>query len=397
MIKTKNYLAALIAAASLSMAVLSASADDQHGDLDGDGRISKSDCQILRDYLLTNRSDIYSQAADMDGDYCLTAKDLAAMKRQILNPSQGGPQQTEPQQTEPQQTEPQQTEPQQTQPSPSGQTNASEYMKKIRDSYVTDVPQNMIAERGGDLQHISYFSKQINREKGAFVWTPPGYDPSQKYPVMYVNHGIHGNEFSMIGDFSIVESATGLIKSGEAVPMIIVFTSMYTNPNSDTCAGITAEEEPFYDAFLEDLTECLMPYVAEHYPIKSGRENTAIGGFSMGGRESLYIGVSRPDLFGYIAASSPAPGVTPAVDQFFAHPGSMSEDQFRFSAPYEPYVLMIAGGTADGMVNVAPENYSKLLTKNGCDHIFISVPGGGHDGSVGVPLFYNFIRSLFKA
>ena len=117
----------------------------------------------------------------------------------------------------------------------------------------------------------------------------------------------------------------------------------------------------------------------------------------MGGRESLYIGVSRPDLFGYIVATSPAPGVFPAQDQFFDHPGSMSAEQFRISAPYEPYLLMIAGGTADGMVNVAPENYSKQLTANGTDHFFISIPGGGHDGTTGEPLFYNFIRALFKA
>lgn len=179
--------------------------------------------------------------------------------------------------------------------------------------------------------------------------------------------------------------------------MILVFTSMYTNPDKDNCDGITLEEEPFYDAFLEDLTDCLMPYIAEHYPIKTGRENTAVAGFSMGGRESLYIGVSRPDLFGYIAATSPAPGVFPAKDQFFDHPGSMPAEQFKISAPYEPYLLMIAGGTDDKMVNVAPENYSKMLTQNGTEHIYISVPGGQHDGTTGIPLFYNFIRALFKA
>lgn len=114
----------------------------------------------------------------------------------------------------------------------------------------------------------------------------------------------------MLGDFRILESATTLIAAGEAVPMIIVFTFMYTNPNKDNCDGITPDEVPYYDAFLDDLTDSLMPYIESHYSCKTGRENTAIGGFSMGGRESLYIGIMRPDLFGYIAASSPAPGVT---------------------------------------------------------------------------------------
>ncbi|MBR5371462.1 MAG: hypothetical protein IK130_04535 [Oscillospiraceae bacterium] len=370
----KKGLAALFAAMTLTAAPLSVWADVSH-DLDGNGALDKSDCTLLCDYLLTNRQDIASQQADWDGDYALTAKDLTLMKRELLKPKQ---------------------DPQNPQ-DPQTHVSGSEYMAQVRSNYVTEVPQDILNAKGGELQHITYFSTKANKEKGSFVWLPPGFDASQKYPVFYVNHGIQGSEYSMLGDFKILESAAGLIQKGEAVPMIIVFTFMYTNPNKDNCSGITADEEPFYDAFLEDLTDCLMPYIAEHYPVKTGRENTAVGGFSMGGRESLYIGVSRPDVFGYIAATSPAPGVTPAVDQFFAHPGSMSEDQFRIDAPYEPYLLMIAGGTADGMVNVSPENYSKLLTKNGTDHIFISVPGGGHDGSTGIPLFYNFIRALFKA
>ena len=59
--------------------------------------------------------------------------------------------------------------------------------------------------------------------------------------------------------------------------------------------------------------------------------------------------------------------------------------------------LMIAGGTADTMVGDFPEQYHKLFERNQTDHIWISVPGGGHDGGVGAPLFYNFIRALFKA
>ena len=368
--KTIALVCAALTAAAFPFSVYAAAHD-----LDGNGQFNRNDCAVLTDYLLTNRRDIASQEADRDADYCLTAKDLTLMKREILR---GGQQNPNPQ-------------------NPEVHVNASEYMEKVRSSFVLDVPQDILNAKGGELQHITYFSTKANKEKGAFIWTPPGYDPAQQYPVFYVNHGIQGSEYSMLGDFKILESAAGLIQKGEAVPMLIVFTFMYTNPDRDNCAGITADEEPFYDAFLGDLTECLMPYIAEHYPVKSGRENTAIGGFSMGGRESLYIGVSRPDLFGYIAATSPAPGVTPATDQFFEHPGSMPEDKFRIDPPYEPYLLMIAGGTDDGMVHVAPGNYSKLLTKNGTDHIYVSIQGGGHDGKTGIPLFYNFIRALFKA
>ena len=371
-------LSALLCLPALS-ALPAAAFDRTRGDLDRNGQHDRGDCGILCDWLVNGRTDLDGALADIDADGRITVKDLSALKQMILYPEQEQPQQPE--------------QPEQ----PQTHTNASDYMAAVRSSYVTEVPQEILTAEGGELQHITYFSQLANKEKGAFVWLPPAYDASQSYPVMYVNHGIFGNEFSMIADFNIVNSAAGLIQKGEAVPMIIVFTSMYTNPNKDNCDGITAEEEPFYDCFLEDLTECLMPYVQTHYPVKTGRENTAVAGFSMGGRESLYIGIKRADLFGYIAASSPAPGVVPAEDQFCYHPGSMTEAEFRTEAPNNPYLLMIAGGTADGMVQDSPEKYHNLLTANGTEHIWISVPGGGHDGSVGVPLFYNFIRALFKA
>lgn len=358
-----------------SMTSFSAAAEGQRGDLDHSGQTDRNDAVALQEYLLGRRGDLNGYDADLDGNGMLSSADLSLLKAEILNPT---PQQPE-------------------NPQPSGNTDTAAYMEKVRSSYVTDVPQDILSARGGELSHITYFSKKANKEKGAHVWLPPHYDPSQKYPVFYVNHGIQGNEFTMLGGFNIMESAAGLIEKGEAKPMIIVFTSMYTNPNKDSCDGITPDEVPFYDAFLEDLTESLMPYIESNYSCKTGRENTAIGGFSMGGRESLYIGIMRPDLFGYIAASSPAPGVVPAHDHFMEHVGSITEDQFRMSEPYLPYLLMIAGGTADGMVGDFPEQYHHLFTKNNTDHIWISVSGGGHDGTVGIPLFYNFIRALFQA
>ena len=271
------------------------------------------------------------------------------------------------------------------------------YMDKIRAEYVTEVPKDVQKNNTGKLEHIKYYSKKAEKEKGAYVWLPPEYSPEQKYPVFYVNHGITGDEGSMLQGFALTEMASNLIQSGEAKPMIMVFTFMYTNKNKANCTAITAEETPFYDAFLDDLTDSLMPYIEENYPVLTGFENTAIGGFSMGGRESLYISIMRPDLFGYVAASSPAPGVVPGKDMFMVHEGCMSEDEFKFEKDAMPHVLMIAGGTSDFVVGTFPQQYHELFEKNGTEHIWVSVPGGGHDGSVGIPLFYNFLKCLFKA
>ena len=75
-------------------------------------------------------------------------------------------------------------------------------------------------------------SKKANHDKGANVWLPPGYDQTKKYPVFYVNHGYGGDESSMVNGMGVREIAANLIKSGEAVPMIIVFTHQYTNPRN---------------------------------------------------------------------------------------------------------------------------------------------------------------------
>ena len=213
---------------------------------------------------------------------------------------------------------------------------------------------------------------------------------------MYVNHGIFGDENSMLGDGMGVESqSANLIAKGEAEPMIIVYTFMYTSKDSNQCQGINATETKKYDDFREDLTECLMPYIESHYPVKTGRENTAIAGFSMGGRESLYIGMTKPEIFGYIGAACPAPGVVPAQDMM-THPGNMSKEDFYVHGNVKPYVLFIAAGTNDSVVQKFPQEYHQLLTDHNEEHLWLEIPGGGHDGSVVIPMFYNFLRIVFK-
>ncbi len=373
-IKKTALLAAVLLAACTACPVqtaLPASAYEAGtGDADGNGSIDRNDAVCLRDYLLKGSGSPDRNGADYDGNGRLDAADLSLLKMRILNPP---------------------AEP------PHSSTDPAAYMEQVRSSYVTQVPQNILSAQGGELSHITYFSKKANKQKGAHVWLPPGYDASKKYPVFYVNHGIQGNEYSMLGDFKILESAAGLIQAGEAEPMIIVFTFMYTNPNKDNCDGINAQEVPYYDAFLDDLTDSLMPYIESNYPCKTGRENTAIGGFSMGGRESLYLGMKCSDKIGYIGGGAPAPGIFPTKDQFMDHPGVMSKDDMRIDPPYSPYLLLIAGGTNDTMVNDFPKQYSDLFTAHGTDNIYLSVPGGGHDSNTIIPMMYNFIRFIFKA
>jgi|GEM_PF-1151950 len=276
-------------------------------------------------------------------------------------------------------------------------SNPKEYMAAAKANFTPNVPADVKTGDKGKLTKISYYSKKAQKNKPANVWLPPNYSESGSYPVVYMNHGIMGGEDDMTSGWGIREMASNLIEKGEVKPFIIVFTQMYTDPKADRPSGITPEATERYDDFLYDLTESLMPYMSEHYAVAEGRENTAIAGFSMGGRESIYIGMKACDKIGYVCASSPAPGIIATQDSFMVHKGNMTESQFKFSEPYIPYLLMIGGGTADSVVGTYPKQYHELFDKNGTDNIWFEVQGGGHDASVGTPLFYNFFRNLFKA
>lgn len=368
------------------------------GDVTGDQKVSKQDVEMLLDYLLGKTTDIAYEAADLDQNQVLNASDLSIMKDLVMNPPVVTTTTTTTTATTQTTTV--------TNSSPGSHMAPKEFMAKVSASMTQNVPNNVKASDQGTTQKFTYFSKKANRNKSANVWLPPGYSDANKYCVLYMNHGVFGNEDSMLTGFSVREMASSMIASGEAVPFIIIFPQMYTDPASANPNGMNMNVMDRYDDFVYDLTESLMPYVEQNWSVKTGREHTAIAGFSMGGRESLYVSLMRPDLFGYVASSSPAPGIVPASDSYIAnHLGSykldgvtrMTNADFKFNDSDLPYLLMIAGGTNDGVVGTFPKQYHELFQKNGTTHIWTEVPGGGHDGGVGTPLFYNFFKNLFKA
>lgn len=350
---------------------LPGSDDSVAGDADGNGVFELKDLVVLQKYLGGLSVSIDLKASDADGNGRVNILDLAVLKNKICNNSGG-----------------------------SGSTpaaDATEYMAAVRASMTNTVPSSATASGTfGTLQAIEYYSTTAQRTKKANVLLPEGYSANEKYPVLYVNHGIFGDQNTMLG-MGVPEIAGNLARTGEAEKMIIVFPQMYSGTDCEIPSAITQEVEANYDKFLDDLTKDLMPYIEKNYSVKTGRENTAIAGFSMGGRETLYIGISRPDIFGYIGAACPAPGVTPGTDFAGYHPGSLTEDQLKISnKAYEPYILLVTGGTNDTVVGTFPQSYHEILTKNGQDHIWQEIQGGGHDNSCVVPMMYNFIRNIFK-
>ena len=149
-----------------------------------------------------------------------------------------------------------------------------------------------------------------------------------------------------------------------------------------------------FDNFINDLKDDLMPYIEANYPVLTGKENTAIAGLSMGGRETLYIGCTMPDTFGYIGAFTPAPGLLPYTNFGVSEDGLFTTETLTLPKGSDNLV-MINAGISDGIVGIWPETYNKTLEENGVDTIFY-MTDGGHDFVVWKNGLYNFVKRVFK-
>lgn len=256
----------------------------------------------------------------------------------------------------------------------------SEYLKKSADV------------KYSELIRTKYYSTTCEKERNVNILLPADYSEDKEYPVLYFLHGIFGDENSMIGCGPTIEN---MMAKGAAEEMIIVFPYMYASKTQDVCTAIDDTNIAAYDNFVNDLVTDLMPFIKENYSVKEGKENTAIVGFSMGGRESLAIGLLKPDLFGYVGAISPAPGLVPGKDWAIEHPGQFKEEEVKFGDE-KPYLLMICCGDSDKVVGTFPESYHQVFEKNEVDHIWWVIPGSDHGDPAISSGVYNFCGRIFR-
>ncbi len=396
----KRILAALTAV-SLTAAAVSVSADMRiNGDLNNDNRVNVADLCMMKGVL--TGADADKDIYDITQDGSVNTSDYVMLMQYIIGTVESLPA-IQPQTPPYVQPTDQPTVTPTEQPTTTPVSDPSSYMQKVRANIITPEPADISQEKPGvdygKVESITYMSTTAGREKRANVILPAGYSTDKKYPVMFVNHGIFGNQDSMLDpSMGIQTISANLAAEGEAEQMIIVLADMFSSKDMIFPSGYDIPTVEGYDAFVKDICDDLIPYIEANYSVKTGRENRAITGFSMGGRESLYIGISRPDVFGYIGGACAAPGITPMVDGNMTHPGSMQEIEFKIKdSDPKPYILMLTGAQFDGVVSNSPQKYDELLTKNGTDHIWQEVPNGDHGGVTVRAHFYNFCKAAFRA
>ena len=160
----------------------------------------------------------------------------------------------------------------------------------------------------GRLEYINYYSQSLGATNHAVVYLPPGYMFSQdkEYPVFYLISGTTDTEevYYKVGRVNYI--LDNLIADGSAEEMIVVLP--YGNPYKLLPAKADAVGVPQLqfggDIFSKDLINDLMPYVEANYRTKNDADHRAIGGFSRGGNQALFNGLSHLDKFAYLCSYS---------------------------------------------------------------------------------------------
>lgn len=243
---------------------------------------------------------------------------------------------------------------------------------------------------------ISYHSSITMTERSMNVLLPYGYRKEKAYPVLYLLHGIGGDENEWKGA-GLEYMLSNLLAEKEIEEFITVLPNVRTraddrgNPEDI----FTLPHFQAFDMFREELEQNVMPCIAGNFSIKGGRENTAVAGLSMGGREALYIGLTRPGIFGYTGAFSPAYGIFPYTNNGVTEKGLFDRKDFRLPDAYKDSTfLMLANGNHDEVTREQCDIYHTVLLENSTEHLY-QIYAGGHDFTVWSHGLYEFVQHIF--
>ena len=154
----------------------------------------------------------------------------------------------------------------------------------------------------GSISEVVYYSTALQRFRRMHVYTPPGYESGKgKFPVFYLLHGASDSDdsWSSVGRAGFI--VDNLIAAGKAKPMLVVMPAGHTSSFGARAPG---SPRPAADEFAKDFVGDIMPYIEQHYRVKTDRQSRAMAGLSMGGGQTLSIGIPHLDKFGYLGVFS---------------------------------------------------------------------------------------------
>ena len=235
----------------------------------------------------------------------------------------------------------------------------------------------------GKIDTITYHSKTVGTDRKTLIYTPPGYSPEKKYPVLYLLHGIGGDEKEWFNQGQPQVILDNLYAEKKVEPMIVVLPNGRAMKD-DRATGDVYGKAAAFATFEQDLLKDLIPFIEKKYPVVKDSEHRAIAGLSMGGGQSLNFGLGNLDKFAWVGGFSSAPN-TKKPEELLPKP----ED-----ARAKLKLLWISCGDKDGLITFSKRTH-EYLNKNSVPHIYF-VDHGYHDFKVWKNSLYMFSQLLFK-
>lgn len=235
----------------------------------------------------------------------------------------------------------------------------------------------------GTLTMVEYDSKTVGTKRRMQVYLPPGYSKEKKYPVLYLLHGIGGDEYEWQHFATPSIILDNLLAEGKVVPMIVVMPNGRAQKD-DRAHGDIYKAAPAFANFERDLLDDVIPTIDSSFSTSTNREQRALAGLSMGGGQTLNFGLAHLDTFAWLGAFSPAPNTKP--------PAQLVPDPAAMKPPLK--LLWLSCGNQDGLIRIN-QGVHVYLKEKGVPHIW-HVDGNAHNTPEWKNNLYLFSQHIFQ-
>jgi enterochelin esterase-like enzyme len=259
----------------------------------------------------------------------------------------------------------------------------------------------------GELTAVEYDSKSLGTRRRMRVYTPPGYSTARKYPVLYLLHGIGGTDTEWTQSCHANNVIDNLLAEGKIQPMVMVFPDGNSSrtladlnappaarggapggapagaPGAAAGRGRGMNMDAWLTPFENDLLKDIVPYVDSHYSVSTDRDHRALAGLSMGGGQTLNIGLVHPETFAFVGGFSSAPDTRQPPTALVPDP----------SVPKQLKLVWLACGNKDGLIRIS-QAVHQYLKENGVPHVW-HVDGNAHDTTEWDNNLYLFSQHIF--
>lgn len=237
----------------------------------------------------------------------------------------------------------------------------------------------------GKIDTVLYESTTVGTRRKAVIYTPPEYSKSKKYPVLYLLHGIGGDEKEWLNGGQPQMILDNLYADNKIEPMIVVMPNGRAMKDDRPIGNVfDSIKVQAFETFEKDLLNDLIPFIEREYPVHRGREQRALAGLSMGGGQSLNFGLGNIGTFAWIGGFSSAPN-TKKPELLVPNPAEATK---------KLKLIWISCGDCDRLIQVSQRTHDYLAANN-VPHIFHVEPGR-HDFKVWKNDLYLFSQLLFK-